>query len=387
MRKFLWIIYTPFAILSLLLLGWLGYYELFLKDNTLAFNSTFINDASYAEDDTYFMEVQVFDDCVEWKFNYYIDTRVPEQNPDGTVDSKYIMSTGVQLYGNSISYKKDNDGGFFHKYHISGIDLTNCTYYSKPEGLDSGYTSGGATLADQDAWIWDIQGQLCAIKQAPNVKVGKTLWTKNYQEMDVDRLIADNYSSVRSMREGVTITYFDFSRYFRVYMLNEETGKFDKPCEDENILKEWSFMLVKVTVNSNRIISANQSLFGSYKGNPEWTADGGNADGDVFWDENTVKYLRLADMRYVDDKGSLKLALKKSCLDYYDEYSNTEFEVVINLDEINDAINVEGFTADAFGDLKVTKIVLNSSEETTFIVEQDIAVEATNVTVLKGGDA
>lgn len=43
----------------------------------------------------------------EIKFNYYTDTRIPEQDENGNFDAKYMYSTGAQFLG-GIQYTYKN---------------------------------------------------------------------------------------------------------------------------------------------------------------------------------------------------------------------------------------------------------------------------------------
>ena len=101
--KILGYLYIPIAIICLLLNMWLIYYEVYLKDNVIAIHTNFIDETEYSKDQKFFMEVNIYDNVIEWKWNYYIDTNIPEKNEDGSYDEKYMFSTGVQFYAEPIA--------------------------------------------------------------------------------------------------------------------------------------------------------------------------------------------------------------------------------------------------------------------------------------------
>lgn len=377
--------YLPVAIICAVLLCWLMYYEIYLKNTTIAFQSAFVDEATYAED-KYFMEVQVFDDVLEVKVNYYVDTNLPTQNEDGSYDDKYIMSTGVQFYDTPISTSTINTtGAVFYDTATRVYELQNCTYYTQPDGLDSAYISGEAGLANQDAWIWDISGQLCAIKERGAVFLEKCWWCSLYDSYDMSRLIAENYESFLSFREGTTITLFDFSRYFDLYT-TDSNGHFTNPVQDENILEEWTYVTVKVTKTNHKMLSAKQSLFGSYRGDSEWSADGSEYTQN-YWTDETVYQITADDFTFSYDANGYSIEVKKTCLSYLSEFNNLVVDININLDDFG-IINVIGFTEQPFGDLKVNSISISSNEARQFIVyDSTLNIQTENVEIVYGGEA
>lgn len=387
--KILGYLYIPIAIACLVTISWFMYYIMFLKDNTLAFQSNFMGNAAYTDEDTYFMEVQVFPNVVEVKINYYIDTNIPEQNEDGTYDKKYMMSSGVQFYNANANeiFNIQHHRPLFSGYDDAYVKLKNCTYYTTTEGKDTGYVSGGSNLTNENEWLYDIAGELCAVKSKGRVKTGKEIWTTNYDIYDMSRLIVQNYKAFQSFKEGTSIQMFNFSKYFNILM-DDGLGHFNKEVADENILKEWNFVDVKVTTNSREMISSKQSLFGSYKGDTEWNADG-TQDGESYWTDYTVYDLTIKDFKYVACDSGYEIELKTSCVDFLNEFENVIYNVNLNLDEIDNALNVVGFTEKPFKGILQTlgNIKITSYTEKTFNVYEPFEIDAVNVTILVGGVA
>lgn len=386
--KVLIALYIPIAILCLIAMSWFLYYSMYLKDHTLAFDSKFVGSATYAEDQTYFMEVQVFPNCIEVKINYYVDTNLPEQKEDGSFETKYIMSSGVQFYSTDPNecFKSRTNAPLFSGYREYKINMTNCTFYTKNEGASTAYVAGGSTLANEDKWLFDIAGNLCAIKSIGRVKVGKEIWTTLYNIQDMARLIQENYKSFQSFNDGVSVAMFNFSKYFDIFMDNGE-GKFVEEVADENILNKWNYFDVKVTVNKKDLISSKQSMFNSYKGDSNWNADG-TQGGEAYWTDYTIYDLGIKDFKYVEAENGYELELKNACVNFLKEFSNVVCNVEINLDDIDPILTINGFTKTAFKNLghELGEIKIVSTSEKTFEI-YNLQAEFTtqNVTLLRGG--
>ena len=381
-------IYIPLALISLFFVSWLIYYEVNLKDNTFALHTNFVDDATYSDDETFFMEIQIFENVVEWKWNYYVDTSLPEQNEDGSYDNKFLFSTGVQFYSQDISdniVAKNDFVGFIIGVHTESFNIQNCTFYSN-DGQDTAYISGGTNLANQDKWIFDVGGELCAINQIGTVYEGTDMSGWHYKVYDAARLIAENWESAMSCENGTSVRMFDFSRYFTLLYQNEN-GQFTQPVQDENILEEWTFMNVKVTKYTTEMISASQSLFGSYKGDSEWQADG-SENSQTYWTDETVYHIDNDDLRYTVGENGYNLSLKPSCETYLSEFSDLYIVLDIDLDEFESVLNIQGFTENPFGEIEVDEINLTSDTQRDFIVyDRTLKINTENVRVVYGGDA
>lgn len=379
-------IYIPLALISLFFVSWLIYYEVNLKDNTFALHTNFVDDATYSDDETFFMEIQIFENVVEWKWNYYVDTSLPEQNEDGSYDNKFLFSTGVQFYSQDISdniVAKNDFVGFIIGVHTESFNIQNCTFYSN-DGQDTAYISGGTNLANQDKWIFDVGGELCAINQIGTVYEGTDMSGWHYKVYDAARLIAENWESAMSCENGTSVRMFDFSRYFTLLYQNEN-GQFTQPVQDENILEEWTFMNVKVTKYTTEMISASQSLFNSYKGDSEWQADG-SENSQTYWTDETVYHIDNNDLRYTAGENGYNLSLKPSCETYLSEFSDLYIILDIDLDEFESILNIQGFTENPFGEIEVDEVNLTSDTQRDFIVyDRTLKINTENVRVVYGG--
>lgn len=377
------ILYLPIFLVSLVCIGWFMYYQVVLKDSVNVIHTNFVDSGTYAEDDTYFMELNIFGDCVEWKFNYYIDTNMPAKNEDGTFDRKYVMSTGVQLYNLEDIGEIWKNNHFFTNYLQYKTNLHNCTYYTTPDGLSYGYKSSPETcLANQDKWIWDVGGKLYLIRSVGDVWLDQFLWKNFYIDYDVNLLIYQNIASFRSLKNGTTITMFDFSPYFTLSEYDETTGRFKDEIVDTNVLTEWTYVNVKVNKTDRNIVDAKQSIFGAYKGDTEWNAYG-NGEKDKYWQSYTIKTLTENDFMPTEIGG--QLTLKSSAKDFYEKFDDTKYVIDINLDAF-EGLDLTGLKKDCLKGFDIKELKLKASKETTFTLENDFEkITTENVTVVKGG--
>ncbi len=362
---------------------WMVWYEIYLKPNTQVVHSYFVDDATYNDDGRYFMEVQVFKNCLEVKVNHYIEASLPQKNEDGTYDDKLVIATGVQIYDLSDFYYQPSSAGLLTGKSVNSYVLKNCTFYSHPDGLDSAFKSGGVSLENENKWIWDIGGTLCMIQAKGEVFDWQFLWDMHYQKYDMSRLIVEQKNSFLSFQKGTTVAPFDFSPYFNIKMQGED-GKFTQEVVDKQILTQFTYMNVKVTVNDMELISATQSMFNSFKGNPHYEKEGQSSE--LYWIDETIYDVNSDDFKYDKVEGGYTISLKSSFLTFIKEFPNVVLNVEINLDNF-EGINVLGFSENPFEKLPIDRIKLTSTQQKNFTVFEDYEIETENVTVIKGGDA
>ncbi len=360
---------------------WMLWYELYLKNNTQVVHSYFVDDGAYTDDGRYFMEVQVFKNCLEVKINHYIEASLPQKNEDGEYDDKLVIATGVQFYDANVAERCCETHPFVDDTYY--YKLQNCVFYSHPDGLETAFKSGGVSFENENKWIWDIGGTLCEIQEKGKVQYDSFLWMPQYEKYDVSRLIFDHASAFKSFRKGVTVAPINLSPYFNILMQGQD-GKFTKEVVDQNILTEFTHVNVKITVNDVNLISAQQSMFKSYLGNPNYEKDGQSSE--TYWKDETIYDVTSDDFKYDKAEGGYTISLKNSFLTFIKEFSNVVLNVEINLDDF-DGINVLGFSKNPFESLPIEKIKLTSSQQRSFTVFEDYEIETQNVTVVKGGDA
>ncbi len=385
-------LYIPIAIVVLGFNCWFIYYKLELEANVSTLKTSFINDATYSGDEqVFFMEANVFDNVVEWKWTYYVDTSLPNQKEDGSFERKYMYSTGVQFYSQNKDecfVKKDNSN-FFKGTTRHWYETKDCTFYSTPEGMDYGFVSPDeAELRDQNKWVWDIGGQLCQLRTKGDIQYNKILWKKHTLSYDANYLMYTNMDSLLSFKEGVTITYFDMSKFFDVALYNKETGKFgeENVDVDKNILDALTFVAVKVTKHDRDMVSSRQSLFKLYKGNTNWEADGSDSSLQ-YWQDKTVYTATANDFQFMSAETKYNIELKSSCLYYLSNFSDVVVRIDINLNDFG-SVAVIGFSDKPFGELNVLSVNITATEQRDFSIPQNKwTITTTNINLIERGTA
>ena len=355
---------------------------MFLKNN-IALVTAYIDDATYSEEEKYFLNVEYFSNENEngienfgVRFDYYTDVSIPEQQEDGSFGEKYIYSSGVQ-FKNGYSYNLGlNTNGI--SYFYGKYTMKNCKFYNS----DSSNISFSATnsLKDMNHWVYDIDGQLCLIEEKGNVKEGMSLWAKTGTCYNTDYLIKDLYDVAKSLPDGESVVLLDLSKFFNVYLYNGK--EFDKstPCTAENLV----FVQCYINKTSDGLVSAKQSMFGCYMGDSEWSLYSDEQHGD-FWKVKSDYYLKLNEFTIDIEEGKYYLKLQSSVIDYLKNYKNIELYVNLDLDNIylgEVKLNILGFSKNCFADLEVAEIILKSSEKRNFYVYEDYNfIEHENITI------
>ncbi len=378
-------------IVGLPLNGWLCYYELVLKEATVVIDTSFVDTAGYRDEETYFMEVNYYSnekkngvECMEFKFNYYIDTSIPDKGENGSYDNKYMFSTGVQLIDGENYYRTYNTTNGISQT-VTHFALNNATFYASPDGLDQGYKVSDATLGN--SWIFDIGGKLCLIENKGLVKTDSFWWWNYYADYDIQFMIASSVMSIQSLKNGTTITAFNFSDYLKVTKVyDEESGQFREDLVDENITKYFTFMNVKVNKTDNGMIEAKNSVFNSYKGDTEWSFHG-IGDRNAYWRDETIYDIDSDDFKFISVDNGYSIELKDSCIEYLSEFSDVVLNVEINLDDFSSILNIIGFTKKPFKNLNVNSIKITSSTQKDFTVYgfDDMDIHTENVNIVHGG--
>lgn len=390
MKKFIKY-YSPVFIICLMLLCWLMYYYLFL-DSKISITTAYLDDATYSENETFFIEVNYYSnenengqEVFEVKFNYYTDTRIPEKDEDGNFEAKYMYSTGAQFLGGiQYTYKEDTSiSELFSNRADHYYTLKNGYYYDTEMGGTSFTSLKGQSLINQSSWLFDVNGELCKIwckyldeKNLDDMFIEKTLWINHYLKIDTSYFILSLYNTIQSLDEGEKIFALNLSDYFYVNIQNDDGTFNTQPTDDENYL----YANIKVNVNNNGMINANQSLFGIVEEDADWSLYGSNSD--EYWQVRTEYNLTLNDFIVVSESQKFYLDIKQSCLNYLKPFNYLNIIITINLDEVKVAstqVDIQGFTQKLYS-LDIYKIILHSTTEREFeILDKDIQIEKDNI--------
>ena len=379
-------ILVPVLIFCLAADIWLFIYYAFGWNKHFSLTTNYIDNMTFVEeeDPQYFMELEYFSNAnnngienFSAKLNYYTDTTIPEQNEDGTfVESKYTYSSGIQFkngfeYNVGASYT--SGGTMYDKkgwFYFYTVEPTNCYYYNIDNQAETAYRAV-SELQDQNKWVYDIDSKLCLIESSKTESLGTTnfLWSER-RVCDINYCLLDLYNSIKSLEDGKHILSFDLSRFFSVKMFNSETGKFDiSPTGNE----EWTFVRVLINKTSDGLVSAEQTMFSSYMGKPEWTLYETNND-QKYWQMDNIYYLDISDFTFEYSNNANYLKLQANTLEFLEKFDNMQYVISIDLDNIylnNQQLEIEGFAKCAFGELNIQSITLEGTQEQTFKVYEN----------------
>ena len=365
--------YIPIFLACFGLMLWYLYYLMFLNDNVFI-TTAYLDEATYAEDDTFFMEINYFNnsksnglEAFEVKFNFYTDTQLPEKKEDGTYDTKVMYSSGFQSF-NGIQYNYDPYNSFEsvftgHSNHYYNIE--NAFYYDTEQGGTSFGSLKNQKITDRNEFIFDINGELCLIKPMGEVYTHNNAWVKSYDVYDVSYFLICLYDTIKGLDSGEHIFALDLSKYFFVNLQNEN-GSFDtEPTNDVN----FTFANIKVNITDNGLISSEQSMFGIVMNDSNWTID--NTGREEYWKTETTYYLENDDFTVKYENGGYFAALKSRTINYLTPFRNLNLIVNLDLDNFNingQKVELKGLTENAFGELEIDEINLTSTQQRDFYV-------------------
>ncbi len=364
---------------------WLCLYFALGWNKYTSITTNYVDKMTYVSEDTkYFIDINYLSnsnnngkESFETTLNYYTDTALPEQNEDGTFKTdKYVYSSGIQF-----------DGGFQYNvggktawgsamYDVKGhyqfytVEPTNCYYYNIDNTVDTAFKSTNQ-LNNMNSWIYDLDGDLCQIKSVRTESMGTTNFIFSERRVcNINYCLLTLYESVKTLEDGIHIITFDLSRFFNIYMYNTNTGKFDISAKGG---EEWTFVKVRINKDSNGLVDADQSMFKSFMGKPDWSLYD-TTDSD-YWQIDNVYNLTLKQLTFVYENGGYYLKVQDNVLSFLEGFDNMYFKLSLDLDKIylgSEPLEIQGFSKNAFGELELAEISLTSESDRTFKVYDEL---------------
>lgn len=359
---------------------WLMYYHMFLADS-FTLTTNYLDKMTYSQEEKFFIEVEMYPNTFGVKFNYYTDTNLPEKDEHGNYGEKYTYSSGVQFDG-GYQYTRECKTDNF-TYGIWYNKMTNCTYYNS---TDSGLNfTAIKKLENENSWVYDIEGQLCQVQERGNVYSHNIAWAPIYNKYDTALMIQSLFKSVESFEDGVFVAPFDLSDYYHVLMYDGVSFNEDKFKTSE----EYTIVNVKVTKSSKDLVRAQDSMFGRFMGDPDWSLyDFEEID---YWRSLTEYNLTIKDFTFVYQDRKYLLKLQNNAIEFLKEFKNMSYNVSIDLDNIyfgNEKIEVEGFSENAFGNLTIENLTLQAEENIDFNLNGNritTIISSPNINLIEGG--
>ena len=286
--------YIPIFLACFALMLWYVYYLMFLSDDFFI-STAYLDEATYSDEEKYFIEINYFNNekgngvkAFEIKLNFYTDAHLPEQNEDGSYDTKTMYSSGFQSIGGlSYSFNEDTSlDAVFTGHDEHYYKIKDGYYYDTEMGATSFGSLRGEKITDRDKFIYDINGELCLVQTQGLTYTHNNAWVKQYTAHDVSYFLTSIYETVKSLDSGEQIFVIDLSDYFFVTLQNEN-GSFD--TENHTSDEQFLFTNIKVNISDNGLISSEQSMFGIVMNDADWTLD--NTGREEYWQTKTTYYL------------------------------------------------------------------------------------------------
>lgn len=322
----------------------------------------------------YFMEVNMYEDLFEVKFNYMLDE-----------NKENFYSQGVQFYGESLGFAWGDSSvapiyrgedtellliqhEYYDKYLKRRSISGDFTYYMMFDETKSGVVSSNS-LNEYSFFKIDLDGKLYAMKlKGEDTPRNSDTWVTSYTEdigavkfshydcytyYDIDYLLNLIYDSISSVPNGTNSSYlFEFGNLFNYYEYLEdgtysEVITYDKADLITSAVK--SYYSIKVTKNAGKVQQASQSLFKSINGQSNFNTTGIESN-DYFIGRTIIE----ANLNHFDavsvTENDIVLKLKDDFISCYtqEKYKDKIYlSVLIDLDQlIEDGKNFLGFSLD-----------------------------------------
>ena len=366
---------------------WGIYYLTNLKDN-VTITTGYVDSMEFTEDEKFFIEVQSFPNMFEMKLNYYTDTTIPEYDEETkSYGEKYTYSSGIQFDGGyqaQYDYKYTGFMGLGTSY--VNYDLKNEHYYHSDNYGNTFSTI--QSVSHENKWIYDIDGKLVLLETKGYVQYAKNPYGyPKMLNMNIPVMLYDLACSVQSVEDGKHVVTFNLSDYFTFSLYNEESGKFEKTTN--NTTESWMYVNVLVNKHSTTFVSAEQSMFGMFMGDNEWSLY--DLESVDFWRARHEYNLGIEHFTIVYEDNKYYLKLQQNVVNYLKNFNNMQYFVEIDLDNIylgSEKIEVEGFIENCFDCIAIDKITLTSEETRQFVVYETYNLEySENITLVQEGVA
>lgn len=296
------------------------------------------------------IEVNVFDNCLETKFNYFCNT-----------DSSDVYSTGVQqlfnskdevINGNYYGVEKVKYNGGFLGLGLTQSDVYardtlsgKVYYYNSDKDLSFKATnnlrekSGFYISVGEDRYLMTFKNEYFLYAYRDNSLSANT---KYFLLKDINYFLVKLYGSVMNMSNFTSgrIT-FEFGDLFDYYK-ETSAGVFEKDPvseqENEKILRQMvSYYNIKVNVHKGNIERAEQSLFKQVGFNANYYT--GEIETTNYYAGKLCYVLTEKDFKYgYDGNCRYSLIVKESALDYVKLLGEVNVIIKIDLDYLQSKI-------------------------------------------------
>ena len=380
--------------------GWYYYVYFFQPDLYVA--KTYKVGMVELEDGTQkpFLEVNLYDDLFEIKFNYLLDENrenfmsqgIQYFAPSGQLDfSKYFtaedviehgdLSNGVE-YGRTDFWNRDyyvnaiGTGAHYTKIerinYMSSDDYENTMPSSNPISIDTFFKITldgkiyGMKFKGVDGFNYTSEKSLyvnsvdACIIQKDFIRCFMDYFI--YQAIDVDYFAELIYNSISGLDYGVsTYLTFEFGDLFNYYDYDEETGTYESQVSNENAkVKDEikNYYSIKVNHYEGKVQRADQSLFNKINNSSNYNISGSEGDSSYFVGRTIINLDETDFLIVKTSDNTCKLQLNEDCKNYYFNYKALiELYITIDLNYFDElGISFDGFVVGTLDDFEIYKI-------------------------------
>lgn len=277
------------------------------------------------------------------------------------------FASGIQTLG-KVNFKHQNIApDIFSTKAVYEREFNKTTFKYYNEDANNHTFVASDKLDHDDYFIIEIDNKIYKLNFSDKqVKVGRFLWMKQYNQSSPIAMFECMINSVNSLEVGDYVVDMPLTEYFNISEYNEETKQFNRlDVESQNKIR----FEVKVHIEDRGVVNHVQSLFDSVIGNPDFNIDG--IEEKNYWKATPV--LTLTNSDFENNNGYL--SLNKDLIAYVNAYSNLEVQVDINVDS-----TIKGFNYYAFYGIPLKQLTLTSTQSTTFEI-LNLALKDTGIDV------
>lgn len=406
MKKFIIIVLTILSVISCALIGWYSWIMFEAPEKIISQTFEVGEQKIFKSDGTTdkkaFIEVNLFNNVFEIKFNYMLDETQTAFYSQGL---QYVLKDDKKTFDLSGSYTSVESSSVVHDYnkyymfltwnkyyeenrflgnkvyfnvdkfnYMSGDDYENTLFSSNPINKDTMFK----IQLGSDLYGMKLKHTNLPFSDAKDFYLGSHTYQgvenhalysyftydtyNDYMACDIDYFANLIYESCLSLNAGVSQTcLFEFGDLFEYFYFNDSTKQYtDKVVNAVELAKISteikSYYCVNVNIHDSDMTSSTQSLFNCYKGNSNYNVD---LSFDDYFIGRTLVNVDVDKFDFVESEtsGSYYLSLNDKFKEFYRDYRHlVEFDIVIDLDYLESlGINFLGVKEDSLESFKIFK--------------------------------
>lgn len=346
-----------------------------------------------------FIDVNVYDNVFEIKFNYMLD-----ENQDAFYSQglQYILNSETEEFNfngeyESIAYEKNGDkvldkntskypSYYYNTTHTRVLNnkiYDNITTYNYMSGDDYETTLISSNLIDEETMFKIQIGDDLYGMKFKNIDLSKSfylgkdkyfikstpygLWVnyyydiyENYRACDIQYFAELIFNACSSVPAGTSQTVvFEFGDLFDYYEYDEENKQYSENTVETDKLSKIladvkSYYCIKVNVHDGELTSSTQSIFNCFAGNSNYNIL--NSFDNYFYGRTLVEVdVNKFDFIETSTPGEYYLSLNEEFKAFYNDFNHlVQFDIIIDLDYLS-SLNITflGVKQESLNGLKI----------------------------------